>query len=556
MTEIVGVDVGGTFTDLVLIDDESGRVRIAKVATSADNQAIGVLTALDTVGANLATVASIVHGTTITTNALLERKISRCGLVTTKGFRDVLELGRRTRPTPYGLTGHFEPLIPRERRLAVTERMDADGEVVTPLDEAEVVSAVAQLLALGCESLVIHFLHSYINPRHELRAAELARTVWPNDYVTVGHAISGEYREYERGTTAAVNAAVQPVLHRYLFRLGEELRTRGYASDLLVMQGNGGIVSSRIAAEDAVRTVLSGPASGVMAAAYIATAAGFANVITCDMGGTSCDVSLIRGGLPNVSSELELEYGMPIHVPMLDVRSIGAGGGSVAFVNDAGMLQVGPRSAGANPGPVCYGHGGDEPTITDANLVLGRLDSQTLLTGGETVSMDHVRGGHPTRCWGAPGNDGGGGGGGDPAGGQRPHGRSLTHGLVGARPRSTGLCSLRFRRRRSPACGGPGTRSRRSRRDRAGPTRHDQRHRVRRRRRAARLRDFTEPSGGRPGHDPRPEILEYWKSTSKKVNAPWSGSGSRSSISVFTIRRTCSSSDKPTSSPFRFGGWM
>lgn len=389
--KIVGVDVGGTFTDLLLVDEGADGIRVAKVPTTVRNQAFGVLAALEKAGVGLEELGNIVHGTTTTTNALLERKIAKCGLITTRGFRDVLELGRRTRPTAYGLTGQFEPIIAREFRLEVAERMDADGKVVTPLDEAEVRAAAGRLLELGCESVVIHFLHAYINPAHERRAAEIVAEVWPNDYITMGHAILSEYREYERGVTAAVNASIQPVLHRYIERLADELGSRGYAHDLLVMQGNGGTVSSRIVAEHAVNTVMSGPASGVMAAAYTANAAGYPNVMTCDMGGTSCDVGLIENGVPQVSSELELEYAMPIHVPMVDIHTIGAGGGSVAFINEAGMLQVGPESAGADPGPICYGRGGTRPTITDANLVLGRLNPDALLSVDNPVSLDEVR---------------------------------------------------------------------------------------------------------------------------------------------------------------------
>jgi N-methylhydantoinase A len=333
----------------------------------------------------------IVHGTTTTTNAILERKVARVGLITTRGFRDSLELGRRTRPKPYGLTGSFEPLVPRELRLEVPERMDAEGEVVTALDEAAVESAVRELVAKGCEALVIHFLHSYINPAHERRALEIARGLWPNAYLTLGHLILSEYREYERGTTACVNAAVQPILARYIERLRSELRDRGFDNDLLVMQGNGGTVSSAIVSEHAVNTVMSGPASGVMAAAYTAAAAGYKEVVTYDMGGTSTDVALIQAGVPTVSSELELEYAMPIHVPMVDVHTIGAGGGSIAFINHAGMLQVGPESAGATPGPICYGRGGIEPTITDANLILGRLNPEKLLAVDRPVSLAEVR---------------------------------------------------------------------------------------------------------------------------------------------------------------------
>jgi N-methylhydantoinase A len=387
---IVGVDVGGTFTDLIAIDPETRAVSVAKVPTTPDNQAFGVLQAIERGGANPADLAAIVHGTTTTTNALLERKIARCGLITTKGFRDSLELGRRTRPSPYGLTGRFVPLIPRELRLEVRERMDADGKVVEPLDEAAVAAAARALLALGCESVVIHFLHSYLNPAHERRAGEIARGIWPNDHVTLGSAILSEYREYERGVTAAVNAAVRPVLHRYIARLGDELKAKGFKHELLVMQGNGGIVSSRIASEAAVNTVMSGPASGVMAAAYTGGQAGFRDLVTYDMGGTSTDVGLIQGGVPRVSAELELEYAMPIHVPMVDVHTIGAGGGSIAFIDASDMLRVGPESAGAKPGPICYGRGGARPTITDANLLLGRLNPKGLLAMDAPVSMKTV----------------------------------------------------------------------------------------------------------------------------------------------------------------------
>jgi N-methylhydantoinase A len=361
------------------------------VPTTPENQAFGVLAAVDAAGADLREIGAVVHGTTTTTNALLERKIARAGLVTTRGFRDVLELGRRTRPNPYGLIGSFEPLIPRELRLEVSERIDAEGEVVRPLDETELRQALAQLIALGAEALVIHFLHSYINPVHERRAAAIARELWPNPYITVGSELVSEYREYERGVTASVNAAVQPVLQRYIARLERELGGRGYAGDLLVMQGNGGTVSAKLVSEAPVHTVMSGPASGVIAAAYTAKAAGFANVITYDMGGTSSDVALIQGGVPLVSSELELEYAMPIRVPMVDVHSIGAGGGSLARIDDAGMLRVGPESAGARPGPICFGRGGDEPTITDANLVLGRLNPERLLSVERPVALERIR---------------------------------------------------------------------------------------------------------------------------------------------------------------------
>jgi len=391
MTQIVGVDVGGTFTDLVLFDTETESVKISKVPSTPENQSFGVMKALDSISVTLESLDALIHGTTVTTNALLERKVSRVGLITTRGFRDVLELGRRTRPKPYGMTGSFECIIPRELRLEVGERVDCDGEVVEELNEADVLTAVKQLLESGAEALVIHFLHSYKNDSHERKAEEITRKTWPNSFVTRGSALVSEFREYERGTTAAINAGIQPVLHRYIERLQKKLKEGGYGKDLLVMQGNGGTVSSGIVAEDAVKTVMSGPASGVMAAAYTASQSGFSKVITYDMGGTSCDVGLIVNGIPQVTSELEIEYAMPIHIPMVDVHTIGAGGGSLALVNDAGLLQVGPESAGAQPGPICYGRGGKKPTITDANLVLGRLDPEALLAVDNPVSLGKVR---------------------------------------------------------------------------------------------------------------------------------------------------------------------
>ena len=391
MTQIVGVDVGGTFTDLVLFDTETESVKIAKVPSTPENQAFGVMQALESAGATMETLNTVIHGTTITTNALLERKISRVGLITTQGFRDVLELGRRTRPKPYGMTGSFECIIPRELRLEVRERVDCDGEIVEVLNEEDVRKAVEQLLESGVEAVIIHFLHSYKNDFHERKAEEIVKELWPNQFITRGSALVSEFREYERGTTAAINAAIQPVLHRYIERLQQKLKEGGYSKDLLVMQGNGGTVSSGIVSTYAVKTVMSGPASGVMAAAYTASKSGFERVVTYDMGGTSCDVGLIVNSIPQVTSELEIEYAMPIHVPMVDVHTIGAGGGSLAWVNDAGLLQVGPESAGAQPGPICYGRGGQKPTITDANLVLGRLNPDALLSVNNPVSLEKVR---------------------------------------------------------------------------------------------------------------------------------------------------------------------
>ncbi|MER8545718.1 hydantoinase/oxoprolinase family protein [Mesorhizobium sp. M0684] len=390
---VAGIDVGGTFTDLLLIDGrDGGRVHIAKTPTTVDNQAFGVVSALGATGFPVDGIDLIVHGTTTTTNAVLERRLAKTGMITTRGFRDVIELGRRTRPQAYGMTGTFVPIIPRNLRLEVSERVEASGAVRIPLDEAEMRAAISQLIAAGCESLVIHFLHSYANPAHERRAAEIAAELWPNGYITTGHALLSEAREFERGVTASVNASVQPILERYVERLRKELASKGYARDFLIMNGNGGMISARFVTRESAKTVMSGPASGVIAAAYTGKRAGFENLVTYDMGGTSTDVALIRNAEPAVSNEIEIEYAMPIHVPMVAVHTVGAGGGSIARVDAAGLIQIGPESAGANPGPICYGRGGLEPTITDANLVLGRLAPKKLLAVENPVTVERVTG--------------------------------------------------------------------------------------------------------------------------------------------------------------------
>ena len=371
---IAGIDVGGTFTDLIWADGPEGRLRIAKVPSTPQSQDEGVMAALAAAGGAVPSLDLIVHGTTVTTNAVLERRLARTGLITTQGFRDILELGRRTRPQAYGMTGQFTPVIPRDLRLEVPQRMDARGQILTPLDEDALIAAGEALLAKGCEAVVVHFLHAYANPAHEVRAGALLKALWPNAYITLGSDLLSESREFERGVTAAVNGSVQPIIERYLSRLIKALDGAGYRRDLLVMNGNGGMVPAGQVAREAAKTVMSGPASGVMAAAYVGRRAGVPDLLTYDMGGTSTDVALIRGAEPAVSSEIEIEYAMPIHVPMVDVRTVGAGGGSIARVNDAGLLEVGPLSAGAVPGPICYGRGGTAPTISDASLLLGRLD--------------------------------------------------------------------------------------------------------------------------------------------------------------------------------------
>ena len=388
---VLGIDVGGTFTDLLYVDKENNTIEFAKVPTSPENQAFGVMDAINKAKLKLNHVKLIVHGTTTTTNALLERKLSKTGMITTKGFKDVIELGRRTRPNSYGMHGKFVPIISRDLRFEVNERVDASGDVITVLDEIEVKKTAEELLKLGCESVVIHFLHSYANNNHELRAFEIISDFWPNNYITMGHSLLSENREYERGVTASINASVQPILEKYLRKLENELSIANYKNELLVMNGNGGTVSSRMVVNEAAKTVMSGPASGVIAAAHTGKSSGINNLITYDMGGTSTDVALIIGNQPSVSSDLEVEYGMPVHVPMVDVRTVGAGGGSVAKLNLAGLLEVGPESAGSVPGPICYGLGGIIPTISDANLLLGRLNISKIISDINKVSLDDIK---------------------------------------------------------------------------------------------------------------------------------------------------------------------
>jgi N-methylhydantoinase A len=386
----IGVDVGGTFTDLLALDPERSVFRVAKVLSTAEDQSIGFIAGLDELETDLAAVAALVHGTTVATNAVLERKGARCGLITTAGFRDVLELGRRTRPNPYGMIGSFEALIARDLRTEVPERIDAAGRVLTPLDETAVRREVHRLRERGAEALVIHFIHAYANPAHEQRCAEIAREIWPNRFVTLGSDILREVREFERGSTAALNGYVQPIVSRYLGRLSQNLRSAGLSNELLVMQGNGGMMAASTAIDLAVHTVMSGPAAGAIAAARIGVQAGYPNLVACDMGGTSFDVSLIAAGEPALSAEKDIAYGVPLRVPLVDIHTIGAGGGSIARITRAGLLQVGPESAGARPGPIAYGRGGTAVTVTDANLLLGRLNRDRLTGVEESAPMEKI----------------------------------------------------------------------------------------------------------------------------------------------------------------------
>jgi N-methylhydantoinase A len=388
---IVGIDVGGTFTDLVWFDADSGTVTTAKVPSTPTDQSVGLLHGLEALGVPLASLQVIVHGTTVATNAVLERRGAVCGLLTTAGFRDLLELRRRDRPDTYGLKGQFEPLIPRHQRLEVTERSDYQGHILQPIDAQEVETKARELLAQGVEAVVVSYLHAYANATNEQHTRQVLERIWPNPYIVLGSEVLPEFREFERTSTAVVSAYVQPLIDRYLRSLAEQLRAKGYHRDILLIQSNGGVMSLEVSRRFSVNTVLSGPAAGVIAAKAIAETAGFANVITCDMGGTSLDISLVAEGQPVATSEIALGYGIPIRVPMLDITTVGAGGGSIAWIDRGGYLQIGPQSAAADPGPACYGRGGSEPTVTDANLVLGRIDAQAPFGSDRDWHLERAR---------------------------------------------------------------------------------------------------------------------------------------------------------------------
>ena len=375
-TYIVGVDVGGTFTDVFVIDQASGKLTTAKVPSTKDDQSRGFVDGILRQISNFADIRTIVHGTTVGTNALLERKGAQTGIITTKGFRDVLEMRRRDRPTTWGMRGNFIPVVERTNRLEVAERTLADGIILEPVDTESVVVSARTLLDQGCEAACVFFINGYANGDNERRAVEAVRSIWPNAYVTAATEIFPEIREFERLSTATLNAYLQPLVSSYLERLETATSSRGFTGDILVVQSNGGVMTVDTAKSLPVRTALSGPAAGVIAARAIAGAAGLNNIITCDMGGTSFDVSLIADGEVALAAETSVDFGMVIRAPMIEITTIGAGGGSIASLDKSNLLQVGPESAGSDPGPVCYGQGNTRPTVTDANLVLGRINPE------------------------------------------------------------------------------------------------------------------------------------------------------------------------------------
>ncbi len=378
----IGVDVGGTFTDIFVLDQRTGVIEIGKTPSSLDDQSRNLVRGIGERVPDFSAIASIVHGTTTGTNALLERKGAKTGIITSQGFRDVLEMRRRDRPHTWGLWGQFEPVVSRDCRLEVAERTRADGHIDIRIDADEVRKKGARLRALGCEALCVFFINSYANDCNERAAIAALRDIWPNEYLTRASEILPEIREFERISTATLNAYLQPVVSSYMDRLDAGLKRAGFAADLRIVQSNGGVMTLDTAKTTPVRTALSGPAAGVRAAQAIARAAGEENIITCDLGGTSFDVSLITGGAPNLGAQSEIDFGMVIRMPMIRITTIGAGGGSIARVDAGGLLQIGPESAGAAPGPACYGLGNERPTLTDANLVLGRINAQAPIGGG------------------------------------------------------------------------------------------------------------------------------------------------------------------------------
>jgi N-methylhydantoinase A len=404
----VAIDIGGTFTDATLIDEESGNVAIAKVLTTPADPSEGFMQAVERAlgdgDVDAAQVSFVVHATTVATNAIIEGKIAPSGFVTTEGFRDLLEIARQVRPTLYDT--QFEkppPLVPRDRAVAVRERLGPAGEVVTPLDEDSVRSAAELLRRAEVESVAVCLLHSYVNPEHELRIGAILAEELPGVPVSLSAEVAPEFREYLRASTTVINAAIRPVVQRYLERIERRLADAGVRAKLLVMQSSGGVFSAEVARGRPVFMVESGPAAGVIASAHLGATLGRPDILSFDMGGTTAKVGLIQGGQPSVTKDYNVGghagagiggmslSGYPVRTPVVDLVEIGAGGGSIAWVDSGGLLRVGPQSAGADPGPVCYRRGGVEPTVTDANVVLGRLNPAYFLGGEIELDVDGAR---------------------------------------------------------------------------------------------------------------------------------------------------------------------
>ena len=389
----LGIDTGGTHTDLILIDKKSGSVWTAKVPTTPNDPLEGILQGIDRLldgsGVDLSHLDELIYGTTLVTNMVVQHQSVNTGLITTQGFRDVLEIGRAYRPNNiYDIQMVQQPpLVRRDLRMEVPERVNFQGKVLRALDEDQCRAVVRELRARGVESIAVCLLHSYINPVHEQRIKAIITEEYPEVYISISSEINPVFREYERTSTTVLNAYVTPRMVEHLDEFKDQMQEKELRSWLYTMQANGGRASFTAARECPVNVTNSGPIAGAIAGAYVAQQLGFPNAITLDMGGTSCDVALIEGGNLKFTSESKVE-GYPVQIPTIDLNIVGAGGGSVAWLDDWGGLHVGPRSAGANPGPVCYGIGGTEPTVTDANLVTHRLDPDYFLGGEITLDFD------------------------------------------------------------------------------------------------------------------------------------------------------------------------
>lgn len=391
----IGIDSGGTFTDVCLFDDASGQVAVWKVPSTPDDPsraiALGTQEGSERVGARPSEVVYFGHGTTVGTNALIQHRGVRTGLITTDGFRDLIEIGRQKRPDLYDLQADkAPPLVTRDLRFGVIERVRHDGSVETPLDEDGVRQAARALKAAGVKAVAIGFLYGFVRPEHEDIARRIVAEEFPEAFICTSHEVAPEFREYERISTAVVNAYLGPVMQGYIQRLAGRLKELGVTATPHLTQSNGGVIGFDMAARLPVRTVLSGPSTGVVAAQAIGAMTGIANLITFDMGGTSSDVALLRNGEAKLASEANV-HGYPIKAPMLDIHTVGAGGGSIAAIDSGGLLKVGPRSAGADPGPVCYGRGSTEPAVTDANVVLQTLNPTHLLGGRMPIDQSLSR---------------------------------------------------------------------------------------------------------------------------------------------------------------------
>ena len=387
----VAVDIGGTFTDLVALFDD-GRIAYTKALTTYDDLARGVLDCVAKANVNLPDFDFFIHGTTIAINTVIQRRGAKTGLLTTKGFRDVYEIGRSNRPDAYNLAYQRPvPLIPRELRFGITGRLAATGKVREKLDENEVRAAVRELKAEGVKSIAVVFLHSYANPEHEVRAGEIIAEEFPECFVSLSHNILREFREYERTSTTVLNAYIAPIVSDYVTGLDKALRDADFAGNFMIMQSNGGTMSAATASDLPVAMMESGPVAGVIGSGSLGQALGMPNVISFDMGGTTAKSSLVAGGEVRVVTGYFIggyAAGHPMLLPVVDIVEVGTGGGSIAWLDEAGGLKVGPISAGSDPGPVCYDNGGASPTVTDANLILGRLDAKNFLGGEMTLALD------------------------------------------------------------------------------------------------------------------------------------------------------------------------